>query len=172
VTVPHVAKPAPPIPVAPPAASKSKAGLLIGVGIVFVILLVAGVAGFFVWNKMKSSGTTNTTNANTTSVVSSAPVEISRYWLELDPVKKGEQPTKVAALVPIASGKSFKFHFIFEEDGYLYVFGPGDKNQPTAFLTTKPSPRTGVKSNQVSKGVEFSFPKDDEKDVHSLTLDK
>jgi serine/threonine-protein kinase len=171
VTVPHVAKPAPPIPVTPPVASKSKAGLLIGVGVVFVILLVAGVGGFLVWNKMKSSGTGNTTNANTTNVVPSAPVEISRYWLELEPAKKGEPRTQVAALVPVASGKSFKFHFTFEEDGYLYIFGPGDKNQPTAFLTTKPSPRTGLKSNKVSKGVEFSFPKDDENDVHSLTLD-
>lgn len=171
VTVPQVAKPAPPIPVAPPAPSKSKAGLLIGVGVVFVILLVAGVAGFFVWNKMKSSGTGNTTNANTTNVVPSAPVEISRYWLELEPAKNGESRTKVAALVPIASGKSFKFQFVFEEDGYLYIFGPGDKNQPTAFLTTKPSSRTGLKSNKVSKGVEFSFPKDDENEVHSLTLD-
>ena len=170
VTVPHVAKPAPPIPAAPPAPSKSKAGLLIGVGVVFVILLVAGVGGFLVWNKMKSTSTTNT-NTNTTAVVPSGPVEISRYWLELEPVKKGEPRTKVAALVPVASGKSFKFHFTFAEDGYLYIFGPGDKNQPTAFLTTKPWSKTGVKSNNVSKGVEFSFPKDDENEVHSLTLD-
>jgi hypothetical protein len=170
VTVPHVAKPAPPVPVAAPAPPKSKAGLLIGVGAVFVILLVAGIGGFLVWNKMKSGGTT-TTNTSTTSVVPAAPVEIGRYWLELDSVKKGAPPTKVAALVPVASGKEFKFHFTFAEDGYLYVFGPGDKNQPTAFLTTKPSPRTGVTSNKVSKNVEFSFPKDDEKDVHSLTLD-
>jgi len=170
VTVPHVAKPAPPIPAAPPAPSKSKAGLLIGVGVVFVILLVAGVGGFLVWNKMKSNSTTNT-NMNTTAVVPSGPVEISRYWLELEPIKKGEPRTKVAALIPVASGKSFKFHFTFAEDGYLYIFGPGDKNQPTAFLTTKPWSKTGVKSNNVSKGVEFSFPKDDENEVHNLTLD-
>jgi serine/threonine protein kinase len=170
VTVPHVAKPAPSVPVAAPAPAKSKAGLLIGIGAVFVILLVAGIGGFVVWNKMKSSGTT-TTNANTTSVVPGPPVEVSRYWVELEPVKQGEPRTKAAALVPVASGKEFKFHFVFEENGYLYIFGPGDKNQPTAFLTTKPSPRTGVKTNTVSKGVEFSFPKDDEKDLHSLTLD-
>ena len=50
LTVPHVGKPAPAVPVTSPAASKSKAGLLIGVVAVFVILLVAGIGGFLVWN--------------------------------------------------------------------------------------------------------------------------
>jgi serine/threonine-protein kinase len=169
-TVPHVAKPAPPIPVTAPAPAKGKAGLVIGVVAVFVVLLVGGVGGFFVWKKMKSNGTaTNTTNVNTTNVTATAPVEVSRYYIELEP--KDKPKTQIAALVPVASGQDFKFHFTFNEDGYLYVVGPGEKNQPTAFLTTKPSSRTGVKSNKVSKGVEFSFPRDDEKEVHSLTLD-
>jgi len=90
----------------------------------------------------------------------------------IEPAEAGGQPTQVAALVPIASGQSFKFHFTFAEDGYLYIFGPGEKNQPTVFLTTRPSPQTGLTSNQVSKGVEFSFPKDDADNVHNLTLDK
>lgn len=173
VTVPHVPKPAPPPPVAvtPPAASKSKAGIVIGVGVLFVILLIAGVGGFLVWNKMKSSGTpANPTNGNTTGGVPSTPVEISRYWLSLEP--KGKPITQVAALVPIASGQPFRFHFTFAEDGYLYIVGPGpDKNQPIAFLTNKPS-GGGVTSNRVSKGVDFNFPKDDEENVNTLTLDK
>src|SRR6185437_10677281 len=76
VTVPHVPKPqpAPPMPVTTPAVSKSNAGLLIGIVVVFVILLVAGVGGFLVWNKMRSNGTAST-NANTTSVVPNVPVE-------------------------------------------------------------------------------------------------
>jgi len=175
VTVPHVPqpgqRPAPPPPVAvtPPAASKSKVGLVIGVVVVFVILLVGGVGGFLVWKKMKSSGaSTTSTNVNTTGVAT-GPVEVSRYWLSLEP--KGRPKTQVAALVPIASGQEFRFYFNFAEDGYLYIVGPGDKNQPTAFLTTKPSSRTGVTSNKVSKGVEFGFPKDDEENVHTLTLD-
>jgi eukaryotic-like serine/threonine-protein kinase len=172
VTVPHVPKPTPPPPVAvaPPVASKSKVGLFIGVGVVFVILLVAGVGGFLVWQKLKSNGTSTTsTNANTTGVAA-APVEVSRYWLSLEPT--GKPKTQVAALVPIASGQEFRFYFKFAEDGYLYIVGPGDNNQPTAFLTTKPSPRTGVTGNKVSKGVDFGFPKDDEENVHTLTLDK
>ena len=171
VTVQQVPKPvpAPPVAVAPPAASKSKVGLVIGVVVVFVILVVGGVGGFLVWNKMKSNGaSTTSTNVNTTAVPS-APVEVSRYWLSLEP--KGKPKTQVAALVPIASGQEFRFYFNFAEDGYIYIVGPGENNQPTAFLTTKPSSRTGVTSNKVSKGVVFGFPKDDEKDVHTLTLD-
>src|SRR6185295_9007204 len=175
VTVPHVPQvsssaPSPPVAVAPPAAaSKSKVGLVIGVVVVFVILLVGGVGGFLVWKKMKSSSTSTTsTNVNTTGVTN-GPVEVSRYWLSLEP--KGKPKTQVAALVPIASGQEFRFYFKFAEDGYLYIVGPGDKNQPTAFLSTKPSSRTGVTSNKVSKDVEFGFPKDDEKNVHTLTLD-
>ena len=173
MTVPHVPKPAPapPAVVATPTASKSKVGLLIGVGVVFVLLLVAGVGGFLVWKKMKSNGTsTTTTNGNTTNVVTT-PVEVSRYWLSLEP--EGKPKTQIAALVPIASGQPFKFYFNFAQDGYLYIVGPGpDKNQPTAFLTTKPSPGTGVTSNKVSKGAEFSFPKDDADNVNTLTLDQ
>jgi len=172
VTVPHVQKPLPPPPVsvAPPAASKGKVGLAIGVGVVFVILLVGGVGGFLVWKKMKSdSSSTTSTNVNTTGVAS-APVEVSRYWVSLEP--KGKPKTQVAALVPIASGQDFKFYFTFAEDGYLYIVGPGpNKNQPITFLTNKPS-GTGVTSNKVSKGVEFSYPKDDADNVNNLTLDK
>jgi eukaryotic-like serine/threonine-protein kinase len=178
VTVPHVPRvsppaPAPPAVVTPPATSKSKAGLLIGVGAVLVILLLAGVGGFLVWKKMKSNGTsTNSTNVNTTGSVVTAPVEVSRYWLELDPAKKGGPTTKVAALVPIASGKSFKFYFKFAEDGYFYIVGPGAENQPTAFLTNKPLPKSGLTSNKVGKGVDVSFPKETASDYNSLTLDK
>src|SRR6185436_13902034 len=105
VTVPHVPKPAPPPPVAvtAPAASKSKVGLLIGVGVVFVILLVGGIGGFLIWNKMKSNSTSTATTNGNTAGVASAPVEVSRYWLSLEP--KGKPKTQVAALGPIASGQ-------------------------------------------------------------------
>ena len=165
VTVPQVSKPGPATPVVA-TASKSHAGVFIGVGVVLVVLLAAGVGGFLLWNKSRS-GSTGTSNVNRTNVAPGPPVEMSRYWLELVP-KKGGQTTKVAALVPIASGQEFRFHFVFSENGYLYIFGPGgNTNQPTAFLTTKPHADTGVTSNKVSKGVEFSFPSG-----NTLTLDK
>jgi len=170
VTAPQVAKPGPAIPVVTPGRAKSKAGLLVGVGVALVLIAGLGVGGFLFW-KMRSNGSgTNTANVNTSTEVTIAPTEISRYWLELEPKTAGGPITKVAGPEPIASGRSFKFHFTFNEDGYLYIFGPGgNTNQPTAFLTTKPLPETGVTSNKVSKGVEFSFPSGAE---NSLTLDK
>jgi serine/threonine-protein kinase len=175
VTIPQVPGVPPEIrkvPAVAPPPSKSKAGLLIGLAVVLILIVAGGVGGFLLWNKSRSStsgaGTANTNN--TAPVVT--PREVSRYWLELDPLAEGERPTPVAALVPIASGRSFKFHFTFNEDGYLYIFGPGgDTNQPTAFLTTKPLARTGVTSNKVAKGVDFSFPKAVPDRENSLTLD-
>ena len=173
MTVPRVAKPAPAsqqIATEVPA-SKSKAGILIAAGVVLVLVLAIGVGGFLFWKNSKSTTTgTNSSNANSSNAtVTNAPKEISRYWLELEPAEIGGPVTRVAALVPIASGQSFKFKFDFTEDGYLYIFGPGgDTNQPTAFLTTKPLPATGVASNQVTHGIQFSFPAGS----YNLTLDK
>ncbi len=176
VTVPQVARPTPaPTPPAPQVtapvpASKSKAGLLIAVGLVLVLIVAAGVGGFLLWNRSKSTGTgTGTNSANDNGAAVSAPREITRYWLALEPAVENGATTRVATLVPIASGQSFKFHFVFNEDGYLYIFGPGGNNQPTAFLTTKPLADSGVTSNKVSKGVEFTFPSGA---GNSLTLDK
>jgi eukaryotic-like serine/threonine-protein kinase len=171
VTVPQVAKPAPARPQVAVEApkSKGKAGLFIGLGVVLVIILAAGVGGFLLWNSKKSTTTTgtNASNTNSSGEVVAAPAEVSRYWLELDP--PAGPTTRVAGLVPLASGQSFKFHFTFNEDGYLYIIGPGDGNQLTAFLTTKPLRRTGVTSNRVTRGIEFSFPRGS---GNNLTLDE
>ncbi len=177
VTVPHFTKPAPPVPQipAPAPAKKGKAGLLIGVAAALLLLLAAGVGGFWFWNRSRTATTANTTannvrTANNAGIeVVKAPQEISRYWLELQPTAKGAQPTRVPGLVPIASGQSFRFYFSFPEEGYLYIFGPGANNQPTAFLTTKPSAATGVTSNRVPQGAEFAFPKGAR---NRFTLDK
>ena len=171
VTVAQVARPAP----APPKVSaeapkaKSKAGVVIALVVLLVVVLAGGVGGFLLWNSSKSTTTTgtNSSNTNSSTEVVNAPVEISQYWLELDP--PAGPTTRVSGLQPLASGQSFKFHFTFKEGGYLYIFGPGDANQPTAFLTTKPLPQTGVTSNQVTRGFEFSFPSGS---GNNLTLDK
>ncbi|HEX5874325.1 MAG TPA: protein kinase [Pyrinomonadaceae bacterium] len=138
-------------------ASKGKAGILVGVGVLLVLLVVAGAGGFWLWSRSRATGTTGP-NVNNSNTVVAAPVEITRYALELEPTVAEGEPTRVAALVPLASGQSFKFMFTFTEDGYVYIFGPGEKNQPTAFLTSKPLPDSGVTSNRVRRGVEFSFP--------------
>ena len=169
VTVPRA--PAPETPTVQPQplpASKGKAGIVVGVGVLLVLLLVAGAGGFWLWNRSRATGTTGPNVNNSTPVVN-APVEISRYWLELEPTVANGETTRVAGLVPLASGQSFKFRFTFNEDGYVYIFGPGENNQPTAFLTTKPFADSGVTSNRVQRGVEFSFPNGA---GNSITLDK
>ena len=104
-------------PAAPVSAPKKKSsiGLVIGAVVLVVVLAAAGIASYFIWNRSKTT-TTAVTNPGTTAAVPT-PLEITRYWLELEPAREGDPPTQVAALVPIASGQSFKFHFTFSESG-------------------------------------------------------
>lgn len=156
--------------VVPAAPSKSKPGLFIVAAVLVVLLLGGGVAGFLIWNKSKSNTVATTGPATNPNAPPAPPRELTSYWIELAPTAPGAKPARVAALVPIASGTALKFHFVFTEEGYLYIFGPGPVgNQPTAFLTTKPSPDSGVTSNKVVQGRDFSFPKGEGND---LTLDK
>ncbi len=169
VTVPQIPKGTGEIPqVVPPPKSKSKAGLFILAAVLVLLLLGGGVAGFLIWNNSRSKtnlATTGPTN-NPNTTAPAPPRELTNYWLELAP--DSEESVRVAAMVPISSGQKFRFHFVFNEDGYVYIFGPGgEHNQPMAFLTTKPLPATGVKSNKVVRGEDFSFPRGD-----SLELDK
>jgi hypothetical protein len=168
-TVPQVPKSTAdiPAPVVAPPATKSKAGLFIAAAVLVVLLLGGGVAGFFIWNSMRSKTAATTGPSNTSATTAPVAREITNYWLELAPQARGGKTTRVG-LVPLASGQKLKFHFTFAEDGYLYIFGPGVDNQPTAFLTTKPFPDSGVTSNKVVQGQDFSFPKGEGND---LTLD-
>ncbi|HVF23415.1 MAG TPA: protein kinase [Pyrinomonadaceae bacterium] len=170
---------APSVPSTPVEKKSSKAGLVIGVVAVVLVLAAVGGASIFLWNRSKAptgattgtnttTGATNTASSGSSAVAVSTPREITRYWLELESAPAGGQ-TRVPGLAPIASGQSFKFHFTFSETGYVYIFGPGANNQPTAFLTTKPLRKSGVSSNQVTGGSDFSFPRGAENNV---TLDK
>ena len=174
--IPHVA-PAPPRPVSPtpaipapaPAVVKKKSSAGLFIGLVVLVLIAGGVVGasIYLWNRSRTAKTANTPAPATATVA--PPKEIGNYWLELQPATKGGQAARITGLDAIASGQSFKFHFAFSEPGYVYIFGPGAKNQPTAFLTSKPMPESGVTSNQVSVGKDFSFPRGQE---NNITLDK
>jgi hypothetical protein len=134
---------------------KSKLGLAL-VATVVLIIVVGGVAGVLIY-LWKTQSTTPALSGTTGTTVS-APQQIGSYWLELEGANE-EPATKVAALVPIASGQNLQLHFRFGEDGYIYLIGPGgDTNKSTAFLTSKPPEGSGLKTNQVKKSVDFSFP--------------
>ena len=163
-----VTLPKPPAVVAPAPARAAKSGVGLIIGAVILIFLVVGavIGGFFIYRKFKQAPPA--VSASTTAPTNSLPAEVSRYWLMLEPSTPGGKLTRVAGLVPLASGQSFQMRFVFAQDGYVYIFGPGEGNRTTAFLTTKPSPATGLSSNEATSGQEFSFPKGDQ----LLGLDK
>ncbi|HEY2973700.1 MAG TPA: protein kinase [Pyrinomonadaceae bacterium] len=160
-----------------PQKSRGKPLLFIGAAVLLLILVVVGVGGFFAvnWLKAKPDDSSSTTDRNrkTTKVADLAnpgtATEFGRYWLEVLPNASVTQPMRVAGAVPLASGQAFKFHFEFGDNGFLYIIGPGERNQLTAFLTAKPKAISGLETNQVTKGADFSFPSGDE---HWLELDK
>jgi hypothetical protein len=95
-------------------------------------------------------------------------VEALRYALEVEKTKGGER-ARVAGVVPLASGQTFKFHFTPTQDGYLYIVGPGPGNVPMTFLTAKPVKQSGVTTNQAGANTDFEFPSGD---GNWITLDQ
>jgi eukaryotic-like serine/threonine-protein kinase len=164
------------IPQAPraPVAQKKSGGkplIFVGAGVLLLILAVVGVGGFFAvnWLKAKPGDSSTAGSGEKGKTPSAATTEFGRYWLEILPNGSVTEPMRVAGAVPLASGQAFKFHFELGEDGYLYIVGPGERSKPTAFLTEKPATISGLESNQVAKGSDFSFPSGLE---HWLELDK
>jgi len=159
---------------AAPGSSKGKAAIFVGLGVLFIVLLVVGVGGFaaYKWMNARDSGTGKTVNGNTrgnsTGPEANTITEVGRYWLEVEP-RRGAEPINVNGNEPLVSGQSLKLHITIEQDGYVYIIGPGERNQPTAFLTAKPPPASGLDRNDVTKGGELSFPKGT---GNWLTLDK
>jgi hypothetical protein len=179
---PKAYAPAPAEVAAPPV---KRRGPMIAVGIVgalAALLLIIAVGGFIAY-KWTSGGTTTSNTSNDSGTINgsgtskgtgtnTALTEAGQYWMELPQESNGE-PVRVAGVVPLASGQQLKFHFVFNSDGYLYIIGPGEQNQPTTFLTAKPVPASGLSSNQVKKGVDLSFPTGETNgEINTLQLDK
>jgi len=147
--------------------------MFVGAGVLVLILVMVGVGGFFAvnWLAGESDNTAGGTEDNNlaSNVTGVETKNLGRYWLELLPESLIGEPVRVAGVVPLASEQSFKFHFVFSEDGFLCIVGPGEQNRPTAFLTAKPPTLSGLETNQVSKEVDFSFPSGLE---HWLKLEK
>jgi serine/threonine protein kinase len=159
--------------------SRGKSFMLVGAAALLLVLAVVGVGGFFAvnWLKGRNNSSTATSKNGTgpangtksSSGTSTTTRELGRYWLEVLPNSPVAEPMRVAGAVPLASGQAFKFHFEIGENGYLYIIGSGERNQPTAFLTNQPAPISGLESNQAAAGSDFSFPSGIE---HWLELDK
>ncbi len=167
---------------APAPKSSSKTPLIIA--LVAVLLIGGGVGAFFLLgNKGETTANANNSNANTggntntensnTGGTTAEGVEAVQYWLEIEGAGPDGGPARVAPVVPLASGQSFKFHFMPQRDGYLYIIGSGEDGKPMTFLTEVPVADSGVESNEVESGAEFAFPEDESENVaHWITLDK
>lgn len=138
------------------------------------VLLVLGIAGYAVINLLNRSKSnpvaTNSSNSNNAPDSRVGGHEVGRYWLEVSTPKKDEA-IRAGDSVTMNSGQDFKFHFSPSKSGYLYIIGPGEKNAPTTFLTNKPVPQSGLKTNEVKSGVDFSFPADAGAKANWITLD-
>ena len=153
----------------PPVVTAKKSSPIIPIiaGVLGLLLLVGSAGGYFIYRSLTSGATTtgdttdNSTDANKNGALptdaSASLEETMRYSLEVE-TTKGGSTVRVAGVVPLASGQAFKFHFSPERDGYLYIVGPGAGNVPMTFLTAKPAPQSGVKTNEVKKGVDYVFP--------------
>ncbi|HSS22285.1 MAG TPA: serine/threonine-protein kinase [Pyrinomonadaceae bacterium] len=150
-----------PQPDQPPAKkSGSKSLVFIGATVLILVLAVVGVGGFFAVNWMRGTGTPENPG-NGPSKNPAIPVPVGRYWLEAVAKESTAIPRRIAGSVPLKSGENYKFHFQFDQSGYVYVLGPGKLNQPTAFLTNHPTEGTGLTSNQATRDTDFSFPASD-----------
>jgi hypothetical protein len=150
----------------PPKKSGGKTLVFAGAGVLVLLLLVVGVGGFFAMSWMKTKP-----EEPKPPVTTNAPREIGRYWLAVD-AKDAPDAVRAGNLVTMKSGQDFKIHFLPREDGYLYIIGPGENNVPAIFLTNKPwSVVSGLSSNAVKNGVNFSFPADTAKRENWITLD-
>ena len=164
-------------PVATPATAPSRKGsglIFAGIGLI-VLLLIAGVGGYFVMHTMMNKPRTDTTKTASSSNNAGADLagahELGRYWLQ---VNSGGNLDSIRAddVIQMSSGQQFKFHFSPSENGYLYIVGPGDGNAPTTFLTAKPASQFGVRSNEVKSGQDFIFPADTSKNESWWNLDE
>lgn len=167
-----------PQPQVDPQKPRGKALVFVGAGVLILVLVMLAVGGFFAVNWLKAkpedggtgvTGKGKTATAGTDGSSATAAPEFGRYWLEVLPNASAAEPLRVAGAVPLKSGQAFKFHLELSENGYVYIVGPGNRNQPTAFLTDKPAAISGLETNQVTKGTDFSFPSGIE---HWLELDK
>jgi serine/threonine-protein kinase len=168
-----------------PSRSSSKTPLIIAAAA--ILLIGGGVGGWFLLSNRNGASTganANNTNAgagnnsNSTNTggdtggTTAATAESLNYWLEVAEAGPNGQSARVAPVVAFKSGQSFKFHFTPRLSGYLYIIGPGEDGKLTAFLTAQPVEDSGLESNELEGGAEFSFPEDEEDAEHWITLDK
>jgi serine/threonine-protein kinase len=141
----------------------SRRSPMIIIGAVIALLVVLGVGAFAITQFMKgrSTNTSNTPAVSTADPNLSLPRhEVGRYWLEVEAASNATDSSRAGDPIELQSGQRFKFHFSPNDSGYIYLLGPGSNNAPAIFLSAQPTSGSGLKTNQVSSAVDFSFPAD------------
>jgi serine/threonine protein kinase len=90
----------------------------------------------------------------------SSRFEALRYYLEITPSNEaaGQKPIRATGLGPVEAGSKFRFHFKPAEDGYFYVISLSENGVPQTFLTSRPTPPSGVVTESGVAGMDFHFP--------------
>src|SRR5499427_2857815 len=94
------------------------------------------------------------------SVEPASRFEALRYYLEVAPSNDaaGQKPIRATGLGPVEAGSKFRFHFKPADGGYFYVIALGKNGVPQTFLTSRPTPPSGVVTESGVAGMDFHFP--------------
>jgi len=86
--------------------------------------------------------------------------EALRYYLEITPSNEaaGQKPLRATGLGPVEAGAKFRFHFKPADGGYFYVIALGENGVPQTFLTSRPTPPSGVVTESGVAGMDFHVP--------------
>jgi serine/threonine protein kinase len=154
-----------------PVARKRSPLIFIAVGVIALFLIGGiGVGGYALMKSLNSAKTANTHPASTSDL--SVPThEVGRYWIEVNTTNSADS-IRAGELISMRSGQEFKFHFSPSDNGYLYIIGPGEKNAPMIFLSGDPGLMSGLDTNEVKSGTNFTFPEDTIIKANFIKLDE
>jgi hypothetical protein len=142
--------------------------------VIAVLILVVGSAGVALMRYMRKDSTAKGNSSTKPAAVADAsdPLhEVARYWVEVN-TDNSDASIRAGELISMRSGQELKFHFSPNENGYLYILGPGEKNALTIFLSGQPGPMSGLETNEVKSGTTFTFPEDTMLKANFIRLDE
>jgi serine/threonine protein kinase len=131
-------------------AARAPAKRLIGLLVAILVLVLGGWGAYRIRFQNQTSA-----QPDDSAKTDEAGVEALRYYLEIESGRNAT--TRATGFEPIG-GRGFRFHFIPRNRGYLYIITEGEMNLPTLHLTARPLEKTGVTTNLIEAGADYSFP--------------
>jgi hypothetical protein len=131
-------------------AARAPAKRLIGLLVAILVLVLGGWGAYRIRFQNQTQA-----QPDDSAKTGEAGVEALRYYLEIESGRNAT--TRATGFEPIG-GRGFRFHFIPRNRGYLYIIAEGEMNLPTLHLTARPLEKTGVTTNLIEAGADYSFP--------------